>query len=143
MATSHEEADNMIAQQAIMCTKQQPGAVSVTADITDVFVLLLHHYQNEGLTSPMFMTSPVQQRSTIDIKATMEKHHAIVPALLAAHAFSGCDTVPTFFGIGKGTALKILNAAPDSLTVLGSLNALLSEVVHNVHCVLLKQNSWK
>ena len=130
MATSQKEADNIIAQQAIMCAKQQPGAVSVIADDTDVFVLLIHHYQNEGLTSAMFMTSPVQQRSTIDIKATVEKHQAIVPGLLAAHALSGCDTVPTYFGIGKGTVLKILNAAPDSLTMLGSLNASLSEVVH-------------
>ena len=106
-----------------MCAKQQPGAVSVIADDTDVFVLLIHHHQNEGLTSAMFMISPVQQRSTIDIKA-------IVPGLLAAHALSGCDTVPTYFGIGKGTVLKILNAAPDSLTMLGSLNAPFSEVVH-------------
>ena len=50
MATSHEEADIMIAQQAVMCAKQQPDAVSVIADDTDVIVLLLHHYQNEGLT---------------------------------------------------------------------------------------------
>ena len=97
MATSHEEEDNIKAQQAIMCAKQQPGAVSVIADDTDIFLLLLHHYQNKGLTSAMFMTSPVQQRSTIDIKATVEKHHAIVPGLLAAHALSGCDTVPTYF----------------------------------------------
>ena len=116
MATSHEEADNIIAQQAIMCAKQQPGAVSV-------FVLPFHHYQNEGLTSAVFMTSLVQQRSTIDIEATVEKHHAIVPGLLAVHALSGCDTVPTYFRIGKGTVLKILNAAPDSLTMLGSLDA--------------------
>ena len=130
MATSHEEADNIIAQQAIMCKKQQPGAISVIADDTDVFVLLLHHYQNEGFTRAMFMTSPAQQRSTIDIKATVEKHQAIVPGLLAAHALSGCDTIPTYFGIGKGTVLKILNAAPDSLTMLDTLDAPLSEVVH-------------
>ena len=36
MATSHEEADNIKAQQAIMCATQQPGAVSVIADDTDV-----------------------------------------------------------------------------------------------------------
>ena len=54
----------------------------------------------------------------------------IVPDLLATHALSGCDTVPTYFGIGKGTVLKILNAAPDSLTMLGSLDAPLPEVVH-------------
>ena len=91
MATSHEEADNIIAQQAIMCAKQQPGAVSVIEDDTDMCVLILQYYQNAGLTSAMFMTSPVHQRSTI--KATVEKHHAIVPGLLAAHTLSGCDTV--------------------------------------------------
>ena len=63
MATSHEEADTMIAQQAIMCAKRQPDAISVIADDTDVIVLLLHHYQNEGLMmlpAFMFMTSLVQ-----------------------------------------------------------------------------------
>ena len=97
MATLHEEADNIIAQQAIMCMKQQPGAISVITDHTDVFVLLLHHYQNEGLTSAMFVTSKVQQGSMIDIncKATVEKHHAMDPGFLAAHALLGCDTVPT------------------------------------------------
>lgn len=129
MATSHEEAGNILAQQVITCAKQQPGAVSVIADDTDVFVLLLHHCQNEGLASTMFMTA-VQQRSTIDIKATVEKHHAIVPGLLAAYALSGCKTVPTYFGISKSTVLKILNAVSDSLTILGSLNPPLSEVVH-------------
>ena len=49
MATWHEEACIMIAQQAIMCTKRQPDAVSVIAGDTDVIVLL-HHYQNESLT---------------------------------------------------------------------------------------------
>ncbi|KAK2555738.1 hypothetical protein P5673_022305 [Acropora cervicornis] len=56
----------------------------------------------------MFMTSLVQQRSMINIKATVEKHHAIDPGLLGAHALSVCDIEPTYFGIGKGTVLKIL-----------------------------------
>ena len=63
MATLHEEADTMIEQQAIVCAKRQPDAVSVIADDTDVIVLSLHRYQNEGLTMlPAFMsmTSPVQ-----------------------------------------------------------------------------------
>jgi len=125
-----------MAQQAIMCAKQQPGAVSVIADDTDIFLLLLHHYQNEGLTSAMFMTSPVQQRSTIDIKATVEKHHATVP---------GCDTVQPYFGIGKGTVLKILNAAPDSNNARKSqrLSLRCSPPVHKVHSIQLQQNSRK
>ena len=60
IATSHEEADNIIAQQAIMCAKEHSGATVVVADDTDVFILLLFHYLNEHLTCPMFMISPIQ-----------------------------------------------------------------------------------
>ena len=75
------------------------------------------------------MCSPIQQRSHIDIKATVQAHHAINPSLLGAHALSGYDSVPTLFGIGKGTVLKKHVAAPDSLTNLGSLDAPLPDVV--------------
>ena len=71
IATSHEEADNIIAQQAIMCAKEHPGTTMVVADDTDVFALLLYHYLNEDLSCPMIMSSPIQQRSQIDIKATV------------------------------------------------------------------------
>ncbi|KAG1677197.1 hypothetical protein GQR58_013996 [Nymphon striatum] len=100
--SSHEEADNIIVQQAMMCAKDQRGhAVAVIADDTDVFILLMYHYLRERLTCPMFMGSPIQQRSLIDIKATVQAHLAIIPGLPAAHALSGCDTVPTYFGIAR------------------------------------------
>ena len=82
LTTSNEEAENIIVQQAVRYAKDQPGAVVVVANDTDVFVLLLHHYENEGLASAMFMESPVQQRSTTDVKATAQQHHAVVPGLL-------------------------------------------------------------
>ena len=82
LTTSNEEAENIIVQQAVRCAKDQPGAVVVVANDTDVFVLLLHHYENEGLASAMFMESLVQQRSTTDVKATAQQHHAVVPGLL-------------------------------------------------------------
>ena len=94
-----------------------------------MFILLLFHYLNEHLTCPMFMISPIQQRSLIDIKATVQAHRSIIPGLPAAHALSGCDTVPTYFGIGKGTVLKNLIAAPNSLSLFGCLDAPLSDVV--------------
>ena len=95
IATSHEEADN-ISQQAIMCAKEHSGATVVVADDTDVFILLLFHYLNERLTCPMFMISPIQQRSLVDIRATLQAHRSIIPGLPAVHALSGCDTVPTY-----------------------------------------------
>ena len=72
IATSHEEADNIIAQQAIMCAKEHSGATVVVANDKDVFILLLFHYLNELLSCPIFMISPIQQRSLIDIKATVQ-----------------------------------------------------------------------
>lgn len=128
-ATSHEKADNIIVQQAVMCAKEKSNTIVVVADDTDVFVLLLYHYMKESLTSPMFMSSPVQRRSLIDIKGTVQIHQSIIPDLPAAHALSGCDTVATYFGIGKGTVLKNLIAAPNSLSQLGCLNAQLADVI--------------
>jgi hypothetical protein len=129
IATSHEEADNIIAQQALMCAKQHRSTTIVIADDTDVFVLLLYHYHNERLTSPMLMRSPIQQRTVIDIQATVEEYQAIIPGLPGAHAISGCDTVATYFGIGKGTVLKNLIATPDALNKLGCLDLPLSDVI--------------
>ena len=59
----------------------------------------------------------------------MQEHKYIIPCLLGAHALSGCDTVATYVGIGKGTVVKNLKPAPNSLTVLGCLGAPLSDVV--------------
>jgi len=110
-----------------MCAKEKSNTIVIVADDTDVFVLLLYHYMKESLTSPMFMSSPVQRRSLIDIKGTVQIHQSIIPDLPAAHALSGCDTVATYFGIGKGTVLKNLIAAPNSLLQLGCLNDVIDQ----------------
>ena len=94
IATSHEEADNIIAQQASMWAKEHSGATVIVAIDKDVFILLLFYYFNERLTCRISMISPIQQRSLIDIKATVQAHRSIIPGLPAAHKLSGCDTVP-------------------------------------------------
>ena len=42
---------------------------------------------------PMIMESPVHNRDTYDIQATVKKHANFIPKILATHALSGCDTV--------------------------------------------------
>ena len=87
------------------------GARVVIADDTDVFVLLLH-FKNLGSlgSGPIFMESPLRQRGSIDIEGTLQEHHTIIPSLLAAHALSGCDTVASYYEVGKGKVLKVLRA---------------------------------
>ena len=58
--------------------------------------------------SDILMESFNSNRSVINIIQSKNKHSSIMPSLIAAHALSGCDSVPRLFGIGKLTVLKHL-----------------------------------
>ena len=60
----------------------------------------------------------------IDINATVEKNRTIIPSLLAAHGLTDCDTVATYFGIGKAVVFKVLR---NNRYPMGDNNRLLSE----------------
>jgi hypothetical protein len=102
LRTSHEEADIIIIQQALKCAPEA-RKMTVISDDTDVFVLLLYHYQRTGLSIPIYMESPIKGRTVIDISTSAKKHSRIISDLLLAHALSGCDTVACYYGIGKGS----------------------------------------
>lgn len=74
------------------------------------------------------MVSPIHGRTVLDICAAVEKHRTIVPDLLAAHGLTGCDTVGTYFGIGKGVALRTLKSGC-SLSHLGEADKSVEEVM--------------
>ncbi|KAI9514585.1 hypothetical protein NQZ68_032226 [Dissostichus eleginoides] len=63
-----------------------------------------------GLDVRLIMESPRKERAIVDIKATLSKHSEIVENLLPAHAISGCDTVASYYGLGKGSVIKVLKA---------------------------------
>ena len=89
-----------------MAVEQGAECLSVTADDTDVYILLLHYYSQKELNIPMFRESSVHGRQTTDIRATAKEHANILPNLLAAHELTGCDTVAPCYGIGKMKILK-------------------------------------
>lgn len=83
----------------------------IVADDTDVFVLLVHFKHAGSLgNEPIYMESPLRQRGVTDIDATVQHNMAVIPGLLPSHDISRCDTVASYFGIGKGKVLKILRA---------------------------------
>jgi hypothetical protein len=128
--TMHEEADVILIQQVLACTRKDITAsknISVVCDDTDVFVLLLYYYWTCGLADVLIMESPIRGKSVIDIAKTVQKHEDIVEGLLAAHALTGCDTVASCFGIGKGTAIKVLRQGKP-LTLLGVLDSPIDDV---------------
>ena len=93
MHTTHEEADNIIAQQMVARAKESSEGILVLSDDTDIFALLLHHYLEQNVSNKMVMESPVQDRSAIDITATIDRNKTIVPNFLGAHALTGTDTI--------------------------------------------------
>ncbi len=125
MATTQEQGDTLVVQ----CVAQiDSGNVLVVADDTDILVLLMHFCFSGDITCHVMMVSPAQGRSTIDINASVEKHHGILQDLLAAHGLTGCDTVATYFGIGKGIALKVLRSGKHSISYLGNTDVQLLDV---------------
>ena len=74
------------------------------------------------------MDTPKKERKMKDINASVEKHHKIMPDLLAAHALTGCDTVAPYHGIGKFTALRILRTGKYSLSAVGDIYSTEAEI---------------
>ena len=111
--------------------------LSVMADDTDVYILLLHYYNQKELNIPMFMESSVHGRQTIDIRATVKEYANILPNLLVAHGLSGCDTVAPCYGIGKMKILKTLKQGNHSLRYLGDSNANWPDVVKQATSFLI------
>ena len=127
LETHQEEADIIIVQQVLKCVGEAQS-ISVISDDTDVFVLLLHHYQMAVLEVPLTMESPSKESAILDIKLTQAKHKEIVTNLLPAHAISGCDTVACYLGIGKGRVIKHLKEGCD-LSAIGNVDAPLQHVI--------------
>ena len=109
--------------------KEENKHVVVVADDTDVYILLLYHYQAE-LNTLMKLKSTQAGRGFIDVIATVRKLIDLIAELLPAHGPSGCDTVPMCHGIGKSKILKAVKAKKYSLSLLGEVNSDMEDVIN-------------
>ena len=118
LKTYQEEADAILIHQLRVV---KPDKAVVLSDDTDVFVLLIHFLYTGDITGQVYMQSTSHDPNTvIDINSTYEEHRDVDPNIPAAHALSGCDTVGTYFGIGKSTVVKALKNSL-SLDSIGNL----------------------
>ena len=97
---------------------------------TDALVLLTAYVFKENFQCKVLLEAFNSNRSLIDINETIQKHAEIVPSLIGAHTVSGCDSVPTIYGIGKKSVIKHLKQNL-SLASVGNLQASLDHV-HNI-----------
>ena len=75
---------------------------------TDVFVLLTAYILKYSIESLVLMEAFASNRLMVDINKTAKKNAEIVASLIAAHALSGCDSVPKLFGIAKKKIVSVL-----------------------------------
>ena len=92
-----------------------------------MFVLLLHFYIEQSLSTTVFLEGAGSNRNVTDIGKTAEKHEDVAPYLLAAYVLSGCDRVPKLYGLGKKSVCSLLQKYP--LQILGAANADISDVI--------------
>ena len=92
-----------------------------------LFYFFNHYYQG-GISIPLIMESPHKERAVIDINASVTKHANIIENLLPGHALSGCDTVASYYGLGKGSVIKALKAGYD-LSAIGNTGVHLQQVI--------------
>ena len=127
MTITHEEADTLIIRQVVSVGAAN---VLVVADDTDVVVLLCHFVFNGDIIGHVMMVSPIRGRTVIDINENVDKNREIMGDLLAAHGLTGCDTVATYHGIGKGVALKVLRSESLSLSNVGDMTLSVDTTVY-------------
>ena len=102
--------------------------MKVICDDTDVFILLMHFYQQYRWNCNVLMEGTSGERRVISIPEAVDKHCDKVESLVALHALSGCDTVPQMSGIGKKKALNAL-AKGNSLQLLGNIDVPFDSIV--------------
>ena len=67
--------------------------------------------------------------TTTSINEAIKKYKSVVPSILAAHALTGCDSVPKLYGIGKAEEINALK--PVSLSVFENPESSEAEEIHN------------
>ena len=102
---SHDDADVDIVKLAVQSSLECP--VTLIGEDTDLLVLLLYHVDVNS--KPLYFKS---SKKSNEMKINNILHYKtilgseIYPKLLFQHAFTGCDTTSSIYGVGKDTVLK-------------------------------------
>ena len=128
LRSHHEEADVNIIKQFMKCAEEGKSPIKVVCDDTDVFVLLASYVHKYSVKVSTLMESFSDTRALIDINQTAKKHADIMPSIIAAHALSGCDSVPKMHFIGKKKAKNVLQSGHELLS-LGDVNAVEDTII--------------
>ena len=83
-------------------------------------MLLVDYYTDKKLTATLIMEPTSQGLLSVNTGSTVAKHRSIAPHLLSANALTGCDTVASYFGIGKTKLYIKAHEVGQMLSYLGT-----------------------
>ena len=116
LASDHEEADTRKVLLARNAASRGFKQVNILCRDTDVLVLLLAHREQLCKEIWMFAGTSKQRRHIPVHRVPLSE--VTLKSLLAFHDITGCDTTSQFYGVGKASAWKVFEDAPDLLTHL-------------------------
>lgn len=121
LSSSQTEADTRMILHAVNANSRiSSGRLIVQTPDTDVLVLLVYYFEKMDAFKECWMETGSSTK-TLDLRRYIPVHEiavalgsALCEALPCIHALTGCDTVSSFFGIGKKTALNSAQALAKS-----------------------------
>ena len=106
--SSHEEADPRIILHSIDAADQEQGPILVSSPDTDVFILLIHFFEDIG-SSVYFETGTGDKKRIIDVGKVYTKiGRETAKALPGIHATTGSDTTSAFVRKGKIKPMQLM-----------------------------------
>ena len=118
---NHEEADTRMLLHAIDCHKDGFQQIIINSSDTDVLVISLFMAKKHNLPQLYLLTGVGKKKRITNVSAMVTQHEPFCSAVIGFHAFTGCDSVSSFSGKGKVTAMKKLNKSPSAIAFLASL----------------------
>ena len=125
LCSSHEEADTRIILHCndVAANSPESSVILVRSPDTDVFILLLRFVRHINQTV-LFDTGTGDKRRLVNVQAVAKDlGDEINLALVALHAFTGCDTTSAFVRRGKVKPLTLLKKHPEFLSTFHALGS--------------------
>lgn len=122
LESSQEETDSRVILYVNYARSQRYDFVRVKSPDSDVFFILLHYAASVDGITILFDTGTGNKQRLINVsKIAADFGQEKSTALMALHAYSGCDSTSAFRGIGKIKPVKTLLRLPQYIPILNKL----------------------
>lgn len=120
--SSQEETDSRVVLYLKHAKEMNYKYARVKSPDTDIFFIILYYAASTPEIKVLFDTGSGNRQRLIDITSIAQHHGSEkCTALLACHAFSGCDTTSTFKDIGKVKPIKTMLQHNSYVTTLSKV----------------------